>query len=726
MKLGSCATVDLSTNLFSGDLSGMKSWPDSLEILDLSHNFLTENIPDQTAQLLRLIFLNLSHNGLSGSIPYSFGLYQKLTALDLTANQLTGVVPTSLFHSLALTDLRLAHNLLNGTIVLDSGYSADSVPTQQIAPLANFTPLASSMYSPLVVLDLSWNDLNGSIPLEIASLTTLEVVDLRRNELTGTISAQFSQLPNLRSLDLSYNQLMGELPSGLPLTLEALNVSYNHFSGHIPPNLQLRFPLSSFFPGNSGLSLTGGPVSPPPNTEGKRKINASALKGGLIGGGTALAVLICIVGLFMYKKTISWSHRKVRTPEFLVINKEFDQEAGITNSPHKPDYGQPSDMVAVPAATMRFSREQLLSPENGTSSDTKDTDSTEKIAQADPSPSRKPFTSFIPTLKQGESSSSVEPSTVLKVRSPEKLAGDLFLVDNNISFTAEELSRAPAEVLGRSSHGTSYKATLDNGHVLAVKWLREGLVKSKKDFTKQARKYANIRHPNVMPLRGYYWGPREHEKLVVSDFVSSGSLAGRLSERAGRRFSPLNWLQRLRIAVDIARGISYLHSEHRLPHGNLKATNVLLNGPDLDGRISDYGLHLLMTGSGTANQITNAGALGYRAPELGIARMPKPSLKADVYAFGVILLELLTGKGAGDIIPASSGTVDLPDWVRLQVSDGRSSDCFDRTFENFDENEDYPKGLQEVLEIALKCLSSPTTRPNIKRVYEELVAIKSE
>ncbi|KAJ7537744.1 hypothetical protein O6H91_11G020200 [Diphasiastrum complanatum] len=693
-SLGICSAVDLSKNLFSGDLSGMKIWSDSLMILDLSHNFLTGNLPNQTAQLAQLIFLNLSHNSISGSIPFSFGLYQKLTFLDLTFNQLTGLVPMSFFHSSSLTELRLAHNLLYGSIVLDSVHSVDSVPSQQINPRSDFSPLSSFAYSPLVVLDLSWNYLNGCIPLRFGSLTTLEVVDLSKNELIGSISEQFSRLANLQSLDLSFNQLVGELPSSLPVGLQALNVSNNHFSGHIPPILQHKFPMSSFFPGNSGLSLENDPLSFPPDmngpvsiTQGKRERNSLSAKAGLIGGCIAVAVLIFLVGLFAYHKRTFRTHKKARTSEFCVINKESDQQSGKTaGSLHRPDHVGQNDVVVIPGATMDFSKEQLFCLENVTFSET---------------------------------------TANLKVRSPDKLAGDLFLLDNSIIFTAEELSRAPAAVLGRSGFGTSYKATLDNGHVLVVKWLREGLVKSKKDFTKEARNYSTIRHSNVMPLRGYYWGPREHEKLIVSDFMSSGSLAGRLFERAGRRFSPLNWLQRLRIAIDVARGMSYLHLQHRLPHGNLKATNVLLHGQDPDGCISDYGLHSLMTRSGTANLIISAGALGYQAPELANARITKPSFKADVYAFGILLLELLTGRGAGDIMPESSGAVDLPGWVRLLVNDEHSSDCFDQAFANVEEDRDHSKGLHQVLKIALKCLSPHRARPNIRSVYEELADISS-
>ncbi|KAJ6378213.1 hypothetical protein OIU78_028452 [Salix suchowensis] len=118
----------------------------------------------------------------------------------------------------------------------------------------------------------------------------------------------------------------------------------------------------------------------------------------------------------------------------------------------------------------------------------------------------------------------VEP-TKLDVYSPDRLAGELSFLDSSLAFTAEELSRAPAEVLGRSSHGTLYKATLDSGHMLTVKWLRAGLVKHKKEFAKEVKKIGSLRHQNIVPLRAFYWGPREQERLLLADYIQGDSLA---------------------------------------------------------------------------------------------------------------------------------------------------------------------------------------------------------
>jgi serine/threonine protein kinase len=130
-----------------------------------------------------------------------------------------------------------------------------------------------------------------------------------------------------------------------------------------------------------------------------------------------------------------------------------------------------------------------------------------------------------------------------------------------------------------------------------------------------------------------------------------------------------------------------------------------------------------MTAEGTSNQILNAGALGYRAPELAGMKKPRPSLKGDMYAFGVLLLELLTGQGAGDIISGQSGAVDLTDWVRLLVAEGRALDCFDPMLVGGGKGDEKLLGsMEETLELALKCISpQPSERPSIRSAYEELV-----
>ena len=130
-----------------------------------------------------------------------------------------------------------------------------------------------------------------------------------------------------------------------------------------------------------------------------------------------------------------------------------------------------------------------------------------------------------------------------------------------------------------------------------------------------------------------------------------------------------------------------------------------------------------MTQAGTMEQILDAGLLGYRAPELADTKKPLLSFKSDVFAFGVILLELLTGKCAGDVIPGEEEGIDLTKWVPLRVSEGCGSDCFDSALAQDIGNPVAEKGLKEVLGIALTCVRSVSERPGIKTIYEDLSSI---
>lgn len=182
--------------------------------------------------------------------------------------------------------------------------------------------------------------------------------------------------------------------------------------------------------------------------------------------------------------------------------------------------------------------------------------------------------------------------------------------------------------------------------------------------------------------------------------------------------------ERLRVAVNVARCLNYLHNEKAIPHGNLKSTNILLEPPNMNPLLTDHSLHRILTSAGTAEQVLNAGALGYRPPEFASSSKPCPSLKSDVYAFGVILLELLTGKSSGEIVSADPRVVDLKDWVRLLSEEHRSSECFDKLL-LAGINVEAPRVLDEILQVALKCILPASERPDMKTVFEDLSMVVS-
>ncbi|CAH9115462.1 unnamed protein product [Cuscuta epithymum] len=196
-----------------------------------------------------------------------------------------------------------------------------------------------------------------------------------------------------------------------------------------------------------------------------------------------------------------------------------------------------------------------------------------------------------------------------------------------------------------------------------------------------------------------------------------------LEDKNPRTQNALSLTDRLKIAVDVARCLCYLHHEIAIPHGNLKSTNVLVGTSTANTVLTDYSLHRIMTSAGTSEQILTAAALGYRPPEFASMSKPCPSLKSDVYAFGVILLELLTGKSASGIVP---GMVDLTEWVRSLAALNRSLECFDPFVVGVRSADRVYVVLDAMLHVALSCIFPADERPDMRVIFEELSSLSVE
>ncbi|KAJ0434214.1 putative protein kinase RLK-Pelle-LRR-III family [Helianthus annuus] len=714
--------LNLSRNRLTGSLvgGGVAEMFGSLVVLDLSYNELSGELPSFN-YAYDLQVLKLSNNRFSGFFPNDLlkGDSLVLTELDLSGNNLTGSI--SMIMSTSLQVLNLSGNGLTGELPLVTG-GCLVLDLSKNNFQGNLTKLVK--WGNLEFLDLSQNRLTGSFPELTAQFLRLNHLNLSHNSLDSSIPKVITQLPKLTVLDLGFNRFDGPFPNGLISmpTLQQLHLQSNKLSGRIES-----FP-SSFVSNVSNIRVLDVSDNQldgdfPDGFNSLTGLQFLDISGNNFSGSlpSSLTGLTDLVSLDISQNHFTGPLLKNLTDGLTSFNASYNDLSGVVPEnlrkfPESSFFPGNSDLQFPnpPAGDIAASRK-------GSSSDTI---TAEKLgAGAVPSFSPSKTSGFSYSPDSGDSYT-VENLSRLDVRSPDRLAGELYFLDDTVSFTPEELSRAPAEVLGRSSHGTSYRTTLDNGLSLTVKWLREGVAKQRKDFAKEAKKFANIRHPNVVGLRGYYWGPTQYEKLILSDFISPGSLASFLYDRPGRKGPPLTWAQRLKIAVDIARGLNYLHFDRAIPHGNLKATNILLDGADLNARVADYCLHRLMTQAGTVEQILDAGVLGYRAPELAASKRPVPSFKSDIYAFGVILLELLTGKCAGDVVSSEDGGgVDLNDWVRLKVAEGRGPDCFDAVLITEMGTPAADKGMKEVLGIALRCIRPLNERPGIKTVYEDLSSI---
>ncbi|KAM5577430.1 putative inactive receptor kinase [Rosa sericea] len=719
VDMRSCVVVDLSRNKISGDISMLENMGTALEVLDLSSNNFSGSLTNLTMQFERLTTLSLRDNLLAGSLPSILKACPRLSTVDLSQNDFSGSIPGSFFSSLTLTRLNLSQNHLNGPIPLQGGHVSEFLALPPDLPVEN--------------VDLSNNSLSGSLPRDIGNMVELKLLNLAKNEFSGELPSELSKLGKLEYLDLSGNKFKGAIPEQLPSSLIVFNVSYNDLSGSVPDNLK-SFPMTSFRPGNELLNLPNddrarSSVPGRIPEQGKSHTSKAHIRIAIIVASVGVTLMIVFV-LLVYHQT---HHKGFHgTNGFGGENTGTDVKIGRFT---RPSFLNFHTNVQPPPTSLSFSNDHLLTSQSRSLSGQAEfvpeigkpvlpgeaaTSSTPmNLLDNQPTTSGRKSSPGSPLSSSPRFIEAYEQPVILDVYSPDRLAGELFFLDASLQFTAEELSRAPAEVLGRSSHGTLYKATLDSGHMLTVKWLRVGLVKHKKDFAKEVKRIGSIRHPNIVPLQAYYWGPREQERLLLADYVQGDSLALHLYESTPRRYSPLSFNQRLKVAVEVARCLLYLH-DRGLPHGNLKPTNVILAGPEYHPRLTDYSLHRLMTPAGIAEQFLNMGALGYRAPELATAAKPVPSFKADVYAFGVILMEMLTRRSAGDIISGQSGAVDLTDWVRLCDQEGRGMDCIDRDIAG---GEEPSKAMDELLAISLRCILPVNERPNIRQVFDNLCSI---
>ncbi|CAN8264763.1 unnamed protein product [Cochlearia groenlandica] len=278
-----------------------------------------------------------------------------------------------------------------------------------------------------------------------------------------------------------------------------------------------------------------------------------------------------------------------------------------------------------------------------------------------------------------------------------------------------DILEAPGEVIGKSSYGTLYKASLQTSEkVMVLRFIRPlcAMRSDSKEFNQVVESLGFIRHDNLVPLFGFYVGNRQ-EKLMVHPFLGSVNLSQFITCGEVESYK---WSNILSITIDIAKALDHLHTGMQKPivHGNLKPKNILLD-PSFRPRVSDFGLHLLLS-LGAGQEILEAlAAEGYKAPEL--IKMKEVSKESDVYSFGVIMLELVSGK-----VPVNKNQVGyvldhkkLLDLCRPEIlgRGEKDGDCVTK------------ECLLEYIHLAKSCCSpSPSLRPSFKQVLRKLEKIQ--
>ncbi|KAH9797469.1 putative LRR receptor-like serine/threonine-protein kinase RFK1 [Citrus sinensis] len=288
-----------------------------------------------------------------------------------------------------------------------------------------------------------------------------------------------------------------------------------------------------------------------------------------------------------------------------------------------------------------------------------------------------------------------------------------------ISFTLKQIKAATnnfdsAKKIGEGGFGPVYKGQLADGTIIAVKQLSSKSRQGNREFLNEIAMISCLQHPNLVKIHGCC--VEGDQLLLVYEYMENNSLACALFGRENCELE-LDWPTRQKICLGIARGLAFLHEESRfkIVHRDIKATNVLLDR-DLNPKISDFGLAKLDEGDKTHISTRIAGTIGYMAPEYAL--WGYLTYKADVYSFGIVALEIVSGKNNMSYAPALEfDCTCLLDWACHLQQDGKLVELVDERLGSKYKKEE----AERMIKVSLLCTNaSPSLRPTMSEVVNML------
>ncbi|XP_073065817.1 receptor protein kinase TMK1-like [Primulina eburnea] len=624
----------------------------------------------------------LHGNLFSGPLPDFIGLNQ-LQNLSLRDNSLTGPVPDSLVGLKSLVMVNLTNNKLQGktpsfsdTVLVDMRAGSNSFCSPD--PGVKCDPRVDTLLN--VVKDFGYpvqfagvwegNDPCASWKGITCSNGKITVVNFHRMNLRGTISPNFSQITTLQRLILSDNFLTGVIPNELTNLpdLTVLDVSDNQIYGPVPI-------FKSGVSVNTNGNLNIGKNAPPPpqggsgnspgspsdddgrsRSNGSGNISTGVVVGSVVGGVCALVFAGALV--FCLYRTKRKRSGIVQSPHTMVI--------------HPRDSGS-EDAVKITIAG---------SSVNGGMSET-------------------------------QSHVSSGPRDIHIVETGNMVISIQVLRNVTNNFSEQNM-------LGRGGFGTVYKGELHDGTKIAVKRMESGVMSEKglDEFKSEIAVLTKVRHRHLVELLGYCLDG--NERLLVYEYMPQGTLSRFLFNWKEEGLKPLEWTKRLAIALDVARGVEYLHglAQQSFIHRDLKPSNILL-GDDMRAKVADFGL-VRLAPDGKASIATRlAGTFGYLAPEYAVTG--RVSTKIDVFSFGVILMELITGRKALDESYPDDSQHLVPWFRRMLINKDTFRKSIDPTI---DLSEETLSSISTVAELAGHCSSrEPHQRPDMSHSVNVLSSL---
>ncbi|XVE90458.1 hypothetical protein DITRI_Ditri20bG0079500 [Diplodiscus trichospermus] len=670
----------------------------SLVALEMNGNNFGGAFPECTANLsTNLNYLLLDNNIISGSIPLGIGNLINLEMLYAWNNQLSGSIPSTIGNLQKLQQLDLGINSISGDIPNSLGnLKMLNMLRLNDNNLIGSIPSSLGKYENLVEMDLSNNNLSGTIPVEVAGLSSLSIyLDLSSNHLTGVLPIEIGNLKNLGQLSVSQNQLSGVLPSSLSscVKLEKLFISNNFFQGSIPsPFRSLRGlavvnishnnfsgEIPDFFASFiflQYLDLSYNDFEGMVLTEGVFK-NATAL---LVQGNNKLCGGIAEFHL----PRCNFKSGKSRSSKLTIAIISGLLGGGVI-------------LILSFLLVFRFKK------------------------------------------KRSQPTSTRTENSLLKLSYQSILkATDGFL---------------SANLVGAGSFGSVYTGILeDQGTVVAIKVLNLLNPGSSRSFMAECEALRNIRHRNLVKLLTACSGVDYHGndfKALVYEFMVNGSLEDWLHPSSNRNEAEqstkkLNFHQRINVAIDVACALDYLHHhcETSIVHCDLKPSNILLDD-EMIGHVGDFGLAKFISANlkdystSQSSTLGLRGTIGYAPPEYGLGS--EVSTVGDAYSYGILLLEIFTGKRPTDemfredmnlhkfvkaALPERVVEITDPILLQEQVTGERTSN---HTCNASSQRDILVQSLTSIFEIGVICSSElPTMRMNMSDVATKLCFIRNK